>query len=81
MEKVRIRDARRGNECELTAMRAMLWRDATAEVQRRQMELLMQSGMSGTLPATILVAPDGEEVMTGFIEVCERGTNPLRDGG
>lgn len=64
-----IRTARPGDEDELAELRALLWPDGTVEEHRGEVQKLIQSGMSGTLPAAVLVAIDGGEGLTGFLEV------------
>ena len=56
MPETSIRAARPGDEHELAALRALLWPDATVEEHRHEVQQLIQSGMSGTLPAAVWVA-------------------------
>jgi aminoglycoside 6'-N-acetyltransferase I len=64
-----IRAAQQGDEDELAELRALLWPDGTVEEHRREVQKLIQSGMSGTLPAAVLVAIDVSERLAGFLEV------------
>lgn len=64
-----IRAAQQGDEDELAELRARLWPDGTVEEHRGEVQKLIQSGMSGTLPAVVLVAIDASEGLAGFLEV------------
>lgn len=50
-------------------MRAILWPESSLEEQFSEVDSLLATGMSGTLPAAIFVSqgPDGK--LTGFLEV------------
>jgi aminoglycoside 6'-N-acetyltransferase I len=64
-----IRAARQGDEVELAELRALLWSDETVEQHGREVQKLIRSGMSGTLPAVVLVAIAASEGLAGFLEV------------
>jgi aminoglycoside 6'-N-acetyltransferase I len=64
-----IRAARQEDEDELAELRTLLWPDGTVEQHRREVQKLIESGMSGTLPGVVLVAMDDDERLAGFIEV------------
>jgi aminoglycoside 6'-N-acetyltransferase I len=69
MTETSIRAARPGDEDELAVLRALLWPDGTVEEHRREVKRLIESGMSGTLPAAALVAIDARDGLAGFLEV------------
>ena len=64
-----IRTARQGDEVELAELRTLLWPDGTVEEHRGEVQKLIQSGLSGTLPAAVLVATDASGRLAGFLEV------------
>jgi aminoglycoside 6'-N-acetyltransferase I len=64
-----IRTARQGDEDELAELRALLWPDGTVEQHWHEVQELILSAMSGTLPATVLVAIDANGGLAGFLEV------------
>ena len=64
-----IRAAQQGDEDELAELRALLWPDGTVEEHHGEVQQLIQSGVSGTLPAVVLVAIDASEGLAGFLEV------------
>jgi aminoglycoside 6'-N-acetyltransferase I len=63
------RPARPGDEDEIAEMCALLWPQGSREEHRREIEKLLHTGMCGTLPGTVLVAPDRNEQLAGFIEI------------
>jgi aminoglycoside 6'-N-acetyltransferase I len=69
MQVTSIRTARQGDEDELAELRALLWPEGTVEEHRHEVQKLIQSRMSGTLPAAVLVAIDASERLAGFLEV------------
>jgi aminoglycoside 6'-N-acetyltransferase I len=83
MEKLTVRQAQSSDRNELAKMRAMLWPETSVEEHGIELELMLSTGMNGTLPASILVAqdddgalpdgvlPDGvliDGVLIGFLE-------------
>jgi aminoglycoside 6'-N-acetyltransferase I len=74
MEKLTVRQAQSSDRNELAKMRAMLWPDTSVEEHGIELELMLSTGMNGTLPASILVAQDDDGALTdgaliGFLEV------------
>jgi len=69
MPVISIRAGQHGDEDELAELRALLWPDGTVVEHRGEVQKLIQSGMSGTLPAAVLVAIDASEGLAGFLEV------------
>ena len=69
MPVISIRTAQQGDEDQLAELRALLWPDETFEQHRREVQKLIQSGMSGTSAAAVLVAIDSSEGLAGFLEV------------
>jgi aminoglycoside 6'-N-acetyltransferase I len=51
----------------LAAMSHALWPDGAVEEHRKEMETLLQSGRSGTLPAVIFIAEDSGDPI-GFVQ-------------
>jgi aminoglycoside 6'-N-acetyltransferase I len=64
-----IRIAQQGDLDPLVAMRLLLWPEISHEEESQQTQTLLSTGMSGTLPAAILVAQDGDGSLIGFLEV------------
>jgi aminoglycoside 6'-N-acetyltransferase I len=79
-----VRRAQNFDLDQLAHMCALLWPDAPASEHRRELESLLHSGRSGTLPLAIFVAHEGEELL-GFVEVGLRshadGCDPQRPVG
>jgi aminoglycoside 6'-N-acetyltransferase I len=69
MSAVSIRVARQGDEDEIARQCVQLWPDGSFAEHRGEIKDLIESGMNGTLPGTILVATDADERLGGFIEV------------
>ena len=69
MPAVSIRAARQGDEDEIARLCVQLWPDGSFAEHRGEIKDLIDSGMHGTLPGTILVAMDADERLAGFIEV------------
>jgi aminoglycoside 6'-N-acetyltransferase I len=67
-----VRDADLTDAAAIAAMCAILWPDATAEEHRAEIEQLLKTRMSGTLPATVFVAEDEGGELTGFLLVALR---------
>jgi aminoglycoside 6'-N-acetyltransferase I len=64
-----VRDADLTDAAGIAAMCAILWPDAAANEHRGEIEQLLKTRMSGTLPATVFVAKDGAGELTGFLLV------------
>jgi aminoglycoside 6'-N-acetyltransferase I len=68
-------------------MRELLWPESSMEEHRKELDSVLRSRMNGTLPMTVLVSQDEEEVgaLKGFIEVGLRshadGCDPARPVG
>jgi aminoglycoside 6'-N-acetyltransferase I len=52
----------------LAEMCALLWPDSPLEEHRKEMESILKSGMSGTLPTAVLVAQDSNGWLSGFLQ-------------
>jgi aminoglycoside 6'-N-acetyltransferase I len=85
MAAFRVRKSQASDRNDLVGMRALLWPDVPTEELDRELEPVLQDGMSGTLPATILVAEEESGALIGFLEVGLRshadGCNPARAVG
>jgi len=64
-----IRMAQQGDLDRLVAMRVLLWPESSHPDESQQAQALLSTGMSGTLPAAILVAQDDNGALIGFVEV------------
>lgn len=64
-----IREARPTDRNDLAAMRVLLWPESSFEEQSNELDTVLSTGMSGTLPAIILVAQETNGALTGFLEV------------
>ncbi|MGD0799419.1 MAG: GNAT family N-acetyltransferase [Acidobacteriaceae bacterium] len=69
MAAATIRPAQLSDRDAVIEMRLLLWPDCSREKEGPQFEALVGNGMSGTLPAAILVAQGGDGVLAGFVEV------------
>ena len=90
MARVTVRLARRADRTELAAMRAALWPDSSVEDHLREIDEALRTGVSGALPAAILVSVDNASLdnngaLTGFLEAGLRshadGCDPARPVG
>jgi aminoglycoside 6'-N-acetyltransferase I len=64
-----IRPAQIADANDISMMCEALWPDTTAEEHRKEVVILLESGVYGTLPATIFVAQDESDRLTGFLQV------------
>lgn len=64
-----VRSASLNDAAAIATMCAALWPDATEKEHRAEIDLLLKTRMSGTLPATIFVAEDGTGRLAGFLQV------------
>jgi aminoglycoside 6'-N-acetyltransferase I len=65
-----IRPAQDADRNQLAKMRQSLWPDTSFEDHLKDVEKVLDSGMSGSLPLVILVAQgDGQGALAGFLEV------------
>lgn len=85
MPRVLIRRAQVSDRRELTAVRALLWPDTSFEEHLRDLDTIVNTGRSETLPIVILVSLDENGGLTGFLEVGLRshadGCDPERPLG
>jgi aminoglycoside 6'-N-acetyltransferase I len=65
----KVRLARGTDRTELSKMRTLLWPDSPPKEHLAELDVLLSSGMSGTMPMVILVAEDQQRGLTGFLEV------------
>jgi len=64
-----VRRAQKGDRDRIVALRMLLWPESSAEEQTRELDAVLSTGMSGTLPTAILVAQKDDGELTGFLEV------------
>lgn len=80
-----VRSASLSDAAAIATMCAALWPDATEKEHRAEIDWLLKTRMSGTLPATIFVAEDDTGRLAGFLEVGLRshadGCDPARPVG
>ena len=69
MEKPEIRQSQISDRDKIAAMYEQLWPETPIEEHASEIESILHSGMSGILPAAILVAHDGANELTGFLQV------------
>jgi aminoglycoside 6'-N-acetyltransferase I len=69
MSNLGVRKAHTSDQHEIAKMCAVLWPDASVQEHQQEVALLLQSGLSGTLPAEILVSHDDDGTLTGFLQV------------
>ena len=50
-------------------MRVLLWPESSHEEQLGEVDKVLATRMSGTLPAIVFVSEDADGVLTGFLEV------------
>jgi aminoglycoside 6'-N-acetyltransferase I len=66
-------------------MRALLWPEASVDEHAGEVDMLLATRRTGSLPSTILVAVDGDRVLQAFLEVGLRshvdGCDPTRPVG
>ena len=68
MSCIPVRQAQISDRDQIAKMCALLWPDTSFEEHRQEIGLLLNSGMSGTLPAAILVSSDDDGALTGFLQ-------------
>jgi aminoglycoside 6'-N-acetyltransferase I len=80
-----VRLGQRSDKEQLARMRSMLWADVSFEEHLKEIDDVINRGLSGTLPMAILVAQGEKGVLIGFLEVGMRshadGCNPARPAG
>ena len=64
-----VRRATQSDRSELAGMRVLLWPEGSLEEQLSEVDSLLSTGRSGTLPAAIFISQDADGVSTGFLEV------------
>lgn len=50
-------------------MRVLLWPESSLQEQLSEVDALLSTGLSGTLPAVVVVSDDADGALTGFLEV------------
>jgi len=85
MPSISVRPAHISDCDEIAKMCALLWPDASAEEHGHEIGLILNSGVCGTLPATIFVSSAEDEALTGFLQVGLRshadGCDPVHPVG
>jgi aminoglycoside 6'-N-acetyltransferase I len=66
--RIPVRQAQISDQDEIAKMCALLWPDASVEEHSQALDLLLNSGMNGTLPAAIFVSCSDEGALTGFLQ-------------
>jgi aminoglycoside 6'-N-acetyltransferase I len=69
MANSRVRQAQSSDLNAIAKMCELLWPEAPMAVHREEIGVVVSSGMSGTLPGAILVSYDGDDALTGFLQV------------
>jgi aminoglycoside 6'-N-acetyltransferase I len=69
LTSILVRPATAADTGVLAEMFVRLWPDSPREEHRRELVSVLQSGMNGTLPATVLVAQGNDGLLTGFLQV------------
>lgn len=64
-----VRIARASDRSQLATMRAALWPDQSGDEHGKEVDQALRAGMSGTMPAAILVAEAENGALVGFLEV------------
>jgi aminoglycoside 6'-N-acetyltransferase I len=85
MTAYKVRPAHTSDHKGIAEMCALLWPDTSLEEHQQEVDLMLKSGLSGTLPGAILVSHEDGGSFTGFIEVGLRshadGCNPTQPVG
>ena len=69
MEKSGVRRAQLSDRDKLAEMYQLLWPESPLEEHTKEIDTILNSGMSGILPAAILIAHDEAGDLTGFLQV------------
>jgi aminoglycoside 6'-N-acetyltransferase I len=69
MSDFAVRHAQISDQTEIAKMCVLLWPDTSMEEHLQEVGRLLKSGMSGTLPAAILLSHEGDGALTGFLQV------------
>ncbi len=64
-----VREAQSSDRHQLVEMRVALWPESTIEEQMQELDAILSTGMSGTLPGVILVSQEKDGSLIGFVEV------------
>lgn len=64
-----VREAQKTDRDQLLGMRLSLWPEQTPEEHLQELDALLGTGKSGTLPGAVLVSEDEDGSLTGFLEV------------
>ncbi|WP_433971609.1 GNAT family N-acetyltransferase [Tunturiibacter lichenicola] len=85
MTAYKVRPAHTSDHRGIAEMCALLWPDTSIEEHQQEVDLMLKSGLSGTLPGAILVSHEDGGTLNGFIEVGLRshadGCNPTQPVG
>jgi len=63
-----VRLAKKGDRDQIVAMRTQLWPGSSVEEQAQELDAVMSTGMSGTLPAVVFVAQSEDGALVGFLD-------------
>ncbi len=63
-----VRLAKKGDREQIVAMRTLLWPGSSVEEQAQELDAVMSTGMSGTLPAVVFVAQSEDGALVGFLD-------------
>jgi aminoglycoside 6'-N-acetyltransferase I len=69
MANAGVRQAQGSDRDEIATMCELLWPETPMAEHDKELDVVMTSGLSGTLPAAILVSYENDGILTGFIEV------------
>jgi aminoglycoside 6'-N-acetyltransferase I len=69
MTTSRIRRATVSDRDELANLRAALWPEGSADAHGRELDVILGTGMSGTLPMALFVSSEESGRINGFVEV------------
>ena len=69
MPNLKVRPAQLHDADAIAKMCELLWPDTPADEHRKEIVHLLTSGHYGSLPATILVAHDDTDKLTGFLQI------------
>ncbi len=65
----KVRAAQSGDRCQVVEMRVALWPESSIEEQTHELDAILSTGMSGTLPGVVLVSQDQDGSLLVFVEV------------
>lgn len=64
-----VRKANQADRYQLSEMRVLLWPECSLEEQLDEVDALLSTGLSGTLPAAVFVSQNVDGALNGFLEV------------